>query len=280
MKLMRVGQAGQEIPCILDAEGQIRDASGIVPDITADTVATLTALSPQDLAALPVLSPEGRRIGAPVAQPPNIWCIGLNFSDHAEEADMAIPTEPIIFSKARCSYCGPNDPTPFVPDMTKLDWEVELGVVISKPAFRIDQAAALDHVLGYTIVNDVSERAWQLERGGQWIKGKTFPNFCPTGPWLVTPDDVPDPQDLAMTLTVNGTVMQDGSSSRMIFGVAEIIAYMSRFCRLEAGDLICTGTPAGVGMGHKPPRYLGPGDTVALEIAGLGRQAQTVEAME
>ncbi len=279
MKLMRVGDAGAETPCVIEADGTVRDVSTFVEDFTADEAATLTdRLASVDLGTFPTVDMANKRVGAPLARPKNIWCIGLNYSDHAAESGMAEPEEPIIFNKASASYCGPSDPILKLPGMTKLDWEVELGIFIGKTAWHVSEADALDHVLGFALVNDVSERAWQLERGGQWVKGKAFPNSCPTGPWIVTPDEVGDPQALGLTLSVNGTKKQDGNTANMIFGAREIVSYMSRFIRLEPGDLICTGTPAGVGMGFDPQEYLDVGDTVSLAIDKLGEASQTVEA--
>ena len=260
MKLLRLEIAGQVVPCLLDATGKARDVRGVVADFTPDTAAGLQAALqgiPPD--TLPEVAQDGARLLPPLAQPRNIWCIGLNYSDHAAEAGLPVPPEPILFS----------------PRMTKLDWEVELGVVIGTGGMDIPQDTAIDHVLGYTVVNDVSERAWQMEHGGQWVKGKSFPNFCPTGPWIVTPDEV-DAADLPMWLDVNGVRMQTGRTSKMVFDVATVVSYLSRFCMLLPGDLICTGTPPGVGMGMKPPRYLAPGDVVTLGIDGLGQQRQTV----
>jgi 2-keto-4-pentenoate hydratase/2-oxohepta-3-ene-1,7-dioic acid hydratase in catechol pathway len=259
----------------LDAEGRAFDVSALVPDFEPRTLGALPAF---DLSEQPQVDLSGVRLGSPVARIGTIWCIGLNYVDHAREAGMAIPVEPVVFSKATSALSGPNDAIPFGRGMTKLDWEVELGVVIGRPAFQVSEADALDHVLGYTVVNDVSERAWQLERGGQWMKGKSHPGFCPVGPWLVTRDEIPDPQALALWLDVNGERRQDGSTSSMIFPVALVISHLSQFARLEPGDLICTGTPAGVGAGFKPQVFLGPGDTVRLGIAGLGEQQQRVEA--
>ncbi|HVI99494.1 MAG TPA: fumarylacetoacetate hydrolase family protein [Sphingomonas sp.] len=279
MRFIRFGERGNERPGIVDDDGAVRDLSGLIEALTPDM------LSPELIAhvaaadGLPVVDLAGQRIGAAIARPGTIWCIGLNYVDHANEAGMAIPSEPVVFSKAASALSGPNDAIPFTDDMTKLDWEVELGIVIGRPAFRVSTADALDHVFGYTLVNDVSERAWQLERGGQWIKGKSHPGFCPAGPWLVTRDEVPDPQALALRLEVNGEPMQDGTTADMIFPVAEIVSYLSRFARLEPGDLICTGTPAGVGAGMSPARFLKPGDSVRLTIDGLGEQTQRVEAL-
>ncbi|MEQ6250682.1 fumarylacetoacetate hydrolase family protein [Sulfitobacter sp. HNIBRBA3233] len=282
MKLVRYGDRhGAKIPCIVDADGVARDVSALVADFGPDTLSPdlLARLAEVDPASLPLADIAGKRVAPPVAQPRNIWCIGLNYSDHAAEAGMPEPSEPILFTKASGTYCGANDPILMSPQMTQLDWEVELGVVISKPALNIAPEAALDHVAGYMVVNDVSERAWQQERQGQWVKGKSFPNFCPAGPMLVTPDEAGDPQALDLWLDVNGRRMQTGNTSKMIFGVATIIAYMSEFTRLEAGDLICTGTPPGVGMGQKPQVFLREGDEVTLGLTGLGSQRQVVTAL-
>lgn len=280
MKLVRIGDIGREKPCVLDKNGKARDVSSLIEDVTPETIGTLSAqLADADFDALPEVALLSTRIGAPIKQPRNIWCIGLNYSDHAAEAGLPVPAEPILFNKAAGTYCGPNDPILHSKTMSKLDWEVELGIVIGKRALNVSRSEALDHVFGYTVVNDVSERAWQMERGGQWVKGKSFPNFCPTGPWLVTCDEVPDPQALSMWLDVNGERMQVGTTARMIFDVATIVSYMSEFCVLEPGDLICTGTPPGVGMGKKPPRYLKPGDVVELGIDRLGRQRQIVQSL-
>jgi ureidoglycolate lyase len=279
MKLMRYGDRyGSKIPCVLDADGVARDASSIVTDfnpqtLTAGALAKVSAVNPADL---PVADIDGKRLAPPVAQPLNIWCVGLNYSDHAAEAGMEIPEEPILFNKASSTYCGANDNILYSPKMTKLDWEVELGIVIGKPALNIDKSDAMDHIAGFVLVNDLSERAWQLERSGQWVKGKSFPNFCPTGPVLVTPDEIDDVNSLGMWLDVNGQRMQTGNTGTMIFDVETIVSYMSEFTRLEPGDLICTGTPPGVGAGMKPQVWLKQGDKVTLGIDGLGQQAQTV----
>jgi 2,4-diketo-3-deoxy-L-fuconate hydrolase len=281
MRFLRVDiGAGHIVPCILDADGGVRDISAIVTDIEPRTLgdALIERVAATDPASLPLVDLTGKRIDAPMAQPRTIWCIGLNYSDHAEEAGMAIPKEPILFNKAAVTYCGPNDPILMSPRMTKLDWEVELGIVIGKAALNLSKADALDHVFGYVLVNDVSERAWQIEREGQWVKGKSFPNFCPVGPHLVTRDSIGDVQSLSMWLDVNGVRKQTGSTTKMIFDVATIVSYMSEFTRLEPGDLICTGTPPGVGAGMKPPQWLTIGDRVTLGIEGLGEQAQTVTA--
>ncbi|KUF09874.1 fumarylacetoacetate hydrolase family protein [Pseudoponticoccus marisrubri] len=280
MKLMRYGDRhGAKTPCVLDPQGQARDVSSIVEDFGPRTLSPelMERLRAADLSALPVV--QGGRVAPPTAQPFNIWCVGLNYSDHAAEAGMAIPDEPILFNKATGTYCGPFDDILHAPKMTKLDWEVELGIVIGKPALNIDKAEAMDHVAGFVVVNDISERAWQLERAGQWVKGKSFPNFCPTGPWLVTPDELGDVQSLDMWLEVNGARKQSGSTSTMIFDVATIVSYMSEFARLEPGDLICTGTPPGVGAGMDPQEWLSVGDEVRLGIDGLGAQKQRVVAL-
>jgi 2,4-didehydro-3-deoxy-L-rhamnonate hydrolase len=279
MRFMRIGAAGAERPAILDAAGVARDISTIVPDIGPETIADLGArLAGVDLSTLPALDMAGQRIGSPIARPRNIWCIGLNYSDHAAEAGMPVPSEPIVFSKPGSALCGPTDPILTSPGMTKIDWEVELGIVIGAPALDIAPGTAMDHVFGYVAANDVSERAWQIERGGQWMKGKSYPNFCPCGPVLVTRDEISDPQALGMELSVNGTLMQKGTTATMIFGVAHIVEYLSQFALLEPGDLIVTGTPPGVGMGQKPPRYLANGDVVELSIDGLGAQRSEVRA--
>ena len=277
MKFLRVGAAGGEKPCVLDKSGTARDVSSIVPDITPETIPSLGhVLTGVDLESLPAVDTVGQRIGAPMSRPPNIYCIGLNFSDHAAEAGMEIPDEPVLFNKSTGTYCAPNDPILYSPKMSKLDWEVELGIVIGKSALNVSAEVALDYVLGYTLVHDVSERAWQLERGGQWAKGKGFPNFCPTGPLIVTGDEVGDAKELDMWLDVNGERMQTGNTRTMIFDCAYIVSYLSEFMRLEPGDLICTGTPPGVGFGMTPPLYLNVGDRISLGIEGLGEQVQEV----
>ncbi|MEQ1954626.1 fumarylacetoacetate hydrolase family protein [Mesorhizobium sp. CN2-181] len=279
MKLMRLGGRNEnKTPCMVGKNGELRDVSAIVTDFTPETLSAdlLHRLEASNPADLPLIDPKGRRIAPPVSRPRNIWCIGLNYSDHAAEAGMGIPDEPILFNKSSGTYCGPNDPILHSPQMTKLDWEVELGVVIGTSALNVSRGDAMRHVAGFVLVNDVSERAWQLERGGQWVKGKSFPNFCPTGPWLVTPDSFGDVGELSMWLDVNGTRMQTGTTAKMIFDVATVVSYMSEFCQLEPGDLICTGTPPGVGAGISPQLWLKPGDVVRLGIEGLGEQQQTV----
>ncbi|MEM8726035.1 MAG: fumarylacetoacetate hydrolase family protein, partial [Pseudomonadota bacterium] len=264
MKFMRFGDRyGSKVPCLVEADGTLRDLSPLVADIGPATLGgpLQDALSVAEIAQLKVINSDGRRVAPPMSEPRNIWCVGLNFSDHAAEAGLPVPEEPILFNKAAGTFCGPHDPLLYSPEMTKLDWEVELGIVISKPALRISKDTAMDHVAGFVVVNDVSERAWQMEREGQWVKGKSFPNFCPVGPMLVTPDEV-DVGNLSMWLEVDGERMQDGSTSTMIFDVPTIVSYMSEFTQLEAGDLICTGTPPGVGAGMNPQRWLKPGEVV------------------
>jgi 2-keto-4-pentenoate hydratase/2-oxohepta-3-ene-1,7-dioic acid hydratase in catechol pathway len=275
MKFLRYGPRGAEKPGVLDAAGQLRDLSGVVPDLSGDVLTRLDqlAINPETLP----LVPGNPRIGACVAGTGKFICIGLNYADHAAESGLQVPPEPVIFMKATSAICGPNDPILLPRGSVKTDWEVELGVVIGKPAKYVDEAQALDHVAGYCVINDVSERAFQTERSGQWTKGKSCDNFGQIGPWLVTPDEVPDPQNLAMWLKVGDQVMQNGSTKTMVYGVAHVIAYLSQFFTLHPGDIISTGTPPGVGMGMKPPRYLREGEVVSLGIAGLGEQRQTVE---
>ena len=281
MKLLRVGEAGAERPAVMLDDGTVIDVSSAVGEIDgawleSGGVDRLAKALANGADRFPRID-AGTRIGPPVARPGHIIAIGLNFADHAKEAGMDIPTEPVVFSKAPSSYSGPDDDVLIPRGSTKTDWEVELGVVIGRSAeYLPDEAAALKHVAGYCISNDVSERDFQLQRGPTWIKGKSARTFCPTGPWLVTPDEIADPQSLAMSLTVNGEVRQTGSTATMIFGVAHLVHYLSQFMVLEAGDLISTGTPPGVGMGMKPPVFLKPGDVMELEIEGLGRQRQTL----
>ena len=273
MKLLRYGPRGAEKPGVLDRDGNIRDLSGIIGDLAGETLTRLDRLASVDLEGLPRVDGDPR-IGACVGGTGKFLCIGLNYSDHAAESGMAVPSEPVLFMKASSAICGPNDPILIPRGSTKTDWEVELGVVIGKPAKYVDEANALDHVAGYCAVNDVSERAFQTERQGQWTKGKSCDNFGPTGPWLVTRDEIGDPQNLAMWLTVNGEKVQNGSTATMIYGVAHIVSYLSQFMTLQPGDIISTGTPPGVGLGFKPPRYLKAGDVVELGIEGLGQQRQ------
>ena len=280
MKLMRHGAKGSERPAILDAEGQLRDLRGVLRDIGAADLhpASLAKLGALDLERLPVVERPGR-IAPPYAGLGKFICVGLNYADHAAESGLPVPPEPVIFMKATSAVIGANDAVVLPRDSQKSDWEVELGVVIGTRARYVTDEEALDHVAGYCVVNDLSERAYQLERGGTWDKGKGCDTFGPIGPWLVTADEVPDPQNLALWLEVNGKRMQDGHTGTMVFGVAHLISYISRFMTLEPGDIISTGTPPGVGMGQKPaPIYLKPGDTMSLGIAGLGEQRQTVHA--
>ncbi len=281
MKFLRIGAAGAERPCVVDASGVARDVSSLVPDFTPETIPLLDeALDDADLDPLPVAATDGQRIGTPMTQPRNIYLIGMNYRDHAREAGVAIPAEPILSNKSSGSFCAPNDPILYSPTMTRLDWEVELGVVIGRTALNVGIREALDHVLGFTVVNDVSERAWQIERGGQWAKGKGFPNFCPTGPMIVTGDEVDDARELEMWLDVNGERMQTGNTREMIFDPAAIVSNLSEFIRLEPGDLICTGTPPGIGYAKEPPIYLRVGDRVSLGIEGLGEQMQEVVPLD
>ena len=278
MKLMRVGQPGQEKPAILDAEGKVRDLSAHVKDIGGEAISPegLKKIAAFDVGTLPVLNEE--RIGACVAGTGKFICIGLNFSDHAAETGATVPPEPVIFMKATSAIVGPNDNVVIPRGSEKTDWEVELGVVIGKTAKYVSEADALDYVAGYCVSHDVSERAFQTERAGQWTKGKSCDTFGPIGPWLVTKDEITDPQNLGMWLQVNGQTMQDGSSKTMVYGVAHVVSYLSQFMSLHPGDVISTGTPPGVGMGLKPPRYLKAGDVVELGIEGLGSQKQTFVA--
>ncbi len=281
MKLLRHGPKGQERPALLDAEGRLRDLSALLHDITPQTLspAGLAALRGLDPATLPLL-PQGR-LAVPWTGMTKFIAIGLNYADHAAESNMPIPKEPIVFMKTVDSAIGCNDPVVLPQGSVKTDWEVELGVVIGTRARYVSEADALAHVAGYCVVNDVSEREYQLERGGQWDKGKGCDTFGPTGPWLVTADEVGDVQNLAMWLDVNGQRKQTGSTKTMIFGVAQIVSYLSRFMTLNPGDLITTGTPPGVGMALKPaPQFLKPGDVVELEIEKLGRQRHTVHAWD
>lgn len=275
MKLMRVGQPGQEKPAILDGEGKIRDLSGHVKDIGGEAISPegLEKISRIDLSTLPVLTED--RIGACVAGTGKFICIGLNYSDHAAETGAKVPPEPVIFMKATSAIVGPNDDVVIPRGSEKTDWEVELGVVIGKTAKYVSEADALDYVAGYCVSHDVSERAFQTERQGQWTKGKSCDTFGPIGPWLVTKDEVADPQNLGMWLKVNGETMQNGSSKTMVYGVAHVVSYLSQFMSLHPGDVISTGTPPGVGLGMKPPRFLKAGDVVELGIEGLGTQKQS-----
>ena len=280
MRLVRCGQSGEEIPGLIDANGIMRDLSGHVDDIDGRILddVSLARLRKLDLASLPEINRQSR-LGPCVTRVGKFLCIGLNFHDHAAETGLPIPAHPILFMKATSSISGPNDDIVRPRNATQIDWEVELGVVIGKAAKYVTEDEALDHVAGYCVVNDLSERNFQMHLTGQWTKGKSCDHYGPVGPWLVTRDEVPDPQKLAMRLSVNGKVMQDGSSADMIFSIAEIIAHLSELMTLYPGDIIATGTPAGVGMGQKPdPVYLQDGDVMTLEIDGLGRQQQTILA--
>jgi 2-keto-4-pentenoate hydratase/2-oxohepta-3-ene-1,7-dioic acid hydratase in catechol pathway len=278
MKLLRYGVAGRELPGVLDRDGVVRDVSGELPDLTPehlspDRLRQLVKLNP---ASLPAVNGQPR-LGIPVAGIGKFIAVGLNYADHAAEAGLPVPAEPVLFTKAISCLSGPNDDVMLPKGSRKSDWEVELGVIIGRSARYVEEADALNHVAGYCVVNDVSEREYQLERGGTWDKGKGCDTFGPVGPWLVTPDEAGDPQRLKIWLDLNGERRQDGSTRTMIFSVAALIAYISRFMTLEPGDLVTTGTPPGVGMGVKPePRYLRPGDVMRLGIQGLGEQTQKV----
>ncbi|KPF46180.1 fumarylacetoacetate hydrolase family protein [Rhizobium sp. G187] len=278
MKLMRVGPLGQEKPAIVDKDGKIRDLSAHVTDIGGAAISPegLAKIAALDLASLPEIAAD--RIGACVAGTGKFICIGLNYSDHAAETGAAVPPEPVIFMKATSAICGPNDDVLIPRTSEKTDWEVELGVVIGKTAKYVSEADAMDYVAGYCVSHDVSERAFQTERAGQWTKGKSCDTFGPIGPWLVTKDEIADPQNLKMWLSVNGKMMQDGSSKTMVYGVAHLVSYLSQFMSLHPGDVISTGTPPGVGLGMKPPQFLKAGDVVELGIEGLGTQKQTFKA--
>ena len=276
MKLLRYGKIGSEKPGVLGNDGEIRDLSGLITDIDASVLSdqALQKLRDADLSKLPVVSGDPR-IGACVGNIGKMICIGLNYSDHAAETGATPPPEPIIFMKVNSAICGPNDDVRIPKTSEKTDWEVELGFVIGKKAKYVSEAEAMDHVAGYCIVNDVSERSFQAERSGQWTKGKSCDTFGPTGPWMVTRDEIPDPQNLKMTLDVNGKRYQDGSTNTMIFGVKFLVHYLSQFFTLHPGDVISTGTPPGVGLGVKPnPVFLKPGDEMHLSIEGLGEQHQ------
>ncbi len=275
MKLLRFGPEGYEKPGMLDAGGTIRDLSGVVGDIAGTTLSDegIARLRSIDPGQLPEVDPSVR-LGACVAGTGKFICIGLNYSDHAAESGMTVPPEPIIFMKATSAICGPDDPV-FIPrGSEKTDWEVELAFIIGKRAKYVSEADAMSYVAGYAVSNDVSERAFQAERSGQWTKGKSADHFGPTGPWLVTRDEVADPQALKMWLKVNGETRQDGTTATMVYGVQYLVSYLSQFMSLNPGDIISTGTPPGVGMGMKPPTYLKPGDVIELGIEGLGEQRQ------
>lgn len=273
MKFLRYGQPGREHPAIVDADGNTRDISSLLTDIDPSTIGTLPTLSAAEIAALPIVD-ASERIGPCVGNIGKFICIGLNYADHAAETNAPIPKEPIIFLKANSAICGPNDDVFIPPGSQKTDWEVELGVVIGKVARHVSVEEANDYIAGYCLINDVSEREYQVERGGQWDKGKGYDRFGPIGPWLVTPDEVPDPHNLRMWLEVDGHRYQNGSTSTMIFKVPELISYVSQFMSLLPGDVISTGTPPGVGLGQRPPVYLKAGQTMVVGIEGLGKQTQ------
>ncbi len=276
MKLVRFGQPGEEKPGLVDASGAIRDLSGAVGDIDGAFLAKgLAQVAGLDVELLPKVA-AGTRLGSPVARVGNFIAVGLNFADHAAETGAAIPSEPILFNKAPSCIVGPNDDVTIPKGSKKTDWEVELAIVIGRRACYVHANEALSYVAGYCICNDVSEREYQIERGGQWMKGKSAPTFGPLGPWLVTPDEIPDVQNLSMWLDVNGEKAQRGSTKTMIFDCAKIVSYTSHFMMLQPGDVITTGTPPGVGLGMKPPRFLKPGDVVTLGIEGLGEQRQSI----
>ena len=275
MKLLRLGAKGAEKPAALDTGGQYRDLSALIPDLTPDMMALhqLERLKSADLSAMPILEADAR-IGCPLSDVPNFFCIGLNYARHADETGMARPSEPIVFSKATSSLHAPNDDIPIPQGSEKTDWEVELGVIIGAETSYISEADAMDVIAGYCLINDVSERAFQIDRGGQWIKGKSAPGFGPIGPWIVTKDEVADPHNLPLWLSVNGEMRQHSKTDDMIFNIPQIISHMSQFMTLRVGDVIATGTPEGVGMGMKPQTFLKRGDVVMLGIEGLGEQTQ------
>ena len=282
MKLIRYGEPNQERPGLFDNFGKLRDLSQIIPDLTGEYLLpdSIQRLRELDVNGLPEVN-GNPRIGPCVSQIGKFICIGLNYSDHAAESGMQVPPEPVIFFKATSAVCGPNDNLIIPRGSTKTDWEVELGVVIGKPGKYLTEEEALDHVAGYCVIHDVSERAFQLERSGQWVKGKSCDTFGPIGPWLVTTDEISDPQNLGLWLEVDGYRYQDGTTSTMVYGVAHLVAYLSQFFTLEPGDVISTGTPPGVGMGVKPnPVYLRPGQEVRLGVDGLGEQRQITVADE
>ena len=277
MKLVRFGSAGAEKPGLVDSAGKIRDLSAHVADFAGSALdpAALAKLKSIDPASLP-LAPEGVRLGPPVAGTRNFVAIGLNYADHAKETGQELPAEPILFNKAPTCICGPNDDIMYPKGSDRMDWECEIAFVIGKSARYVDEKDALSYIAGYTICNDVSERRWQVKRNGQWVKGKSAETFGPLGPWLVTTDEMPDPHNLAMSLDVNGGRKQTGSTATMIFQIPKLLAYVTEFMVLEAGDVITTGTPPGVGSAKKPPEYLSAGDKLVLKIEGLGEQHATV----
>lgn len=277
MKLLRFGEAGKEAPGMIDEEGHIRDLSEIVGDISGSTLLPdgLARIKRTNASKLPIVD-RPVRLGPCVGNVGKLMCIGLNYVDHIRETKLEAPKEPVLFMKATSALCGPDDDLIIPHGSVKTDWEVELAVIIGKPAKHVTEDEALDHVAGYALFNDVSEREWQIERGGQWTKGKSADTFGPLGPWLVTPDEIDDPQNLPMFTDLNGKRMQDGNTGNMVFGIRHLISYLSRFMTLQTGDVIATGTPHGVGMGMSPQRYLRAGDRIAMEIRGLGRQEHKV----
>ncbi len=279
MKLLRFGPKGHEKPGALDAGGTIRDLSGVAADFAGEgvSIAAIEKLKGIDLSTLPAV-PAGTRIGSCVASVPNFFCVGLNYARHAAETGATPPTEPILFAKATSALSGPFDDVIIPKGSTKPDWEAELGIVIGATAEHVSEADALSVVSGYCVINDVSERHWQAERGGTWMKGKSAPTFGPTGPWIVTKDEIPDPQALDIWLELSGEKVQNSNTSDMIFSVKEIVSYMSSLMTLQPGDIIATGTPEGVGLGMKPPRWLKPGDVMKVGVSGLGVQEQKVVA--
>ncbi len=281
MKFVRFGTAGHEKPGVVDADGAIRDISQHIADLSGDHLdpARLAALSKLDLAALPLV-PANTRLGPPVAGTHNFVAIGLNYADHAKETGQELPAEPILFNKASTCICGPNDDVIYPKNSDRMDWECEIAFVIGRRARYVDEKDALAYIAGYTICNDVSERRFQVKRNGQWVKGKSAETFGPIGPWLVTTDEVTDPHNLAMSLDVNGSIKQQGSTATMIFSIPKLLAYVTEFMILEPGDIITTGTPPGVGSAKKPPEYLKAGDVMTLAIEGLGVQRQTVVAFK
>ena len=280
MKLLRVGEKGKEKPAILDADGKIRDISSHINDLNPENLnfETMSKIQSADTSSLPELS-SNQRVGSCITSPGEFVAIGLNYSDHAAEVGADIPKEPIMFMKATSSMCGPNDDVEIVSESKKLDWEVELGIVIGKEAKHISESQSQDHILGYCLVNDVSEREWQIEKMGQWVKGKSHDTYGPTGPYLVTKDEIKDINNLKMMLDVNGERMQTGNTSTMIFNVDIIVSYVSKFMSLQPGDIITTGTPPGVGMGRKPQIFLKAGDEMKLSIENLGEQNSKVVAV-
>jgi len=279
MKLVRFGDKGSEVPGLVDANGRVRDLSAHIADFEGEALAPgrLAELRAIDLETLP-LAPEGVRLGAPVARSWNFIAVGLNYADHAEETGQALPSEPILFNKLGNSISGPYDDVVYPKGADRMDWECEIAFVVGKRARYVKEEDALAHIAGYCICNDVSERGFQMDRNGQWMKGKSAETFGPLGPWLVTTDEIDDPQSLAMELKVNGEVKQKGSTSTMIFSIPFLLAYITQFCVLEPGDVVTTGTPPGVGLGMKPPQYLKVGDVMELSIEGLGHQRQSVVA--